>query len=65
VILERSGGEFTIGVDTDATLLLLSGQPLNEPVVGYGPFVMTSDREIAQAIRDYQSGKFGSLPAAG
>jgi hypothetical protein len=65
VILERSGGEFTIGVDTDATLLLLSGQPLNEPVVGYGPFVMTSDREIAQAIRDYQSGRFGSLPASG
>ena len=65
VILERSGGEFTIGVDTDATLLLLSGQPLNEPVVGYGPFVMTSDREIAQAIRDYQSGRFGSLPVTG
>lgn len=64
-ILDRSGGEFTIGVDTDATLLLLSGQPLNEPVVGYGPFVMTNDREIAQAIRDYQSGRFGSLPASG
>ncbi len=64
-ILDRSGGEFTIGVDTDATLLLLSGEPLNEPVVGYGPFVMTSDREIAQAIRDYQSGRFGSLPASG
>ncbi len=65
VILERSGGEFTIGVETDATLLLLSGEPLNEPVVGYGPFVMTSDREISQAIRDYQSGRFGSLPAPG
>ena len=64
-ILDRSGGEFTIGVDTDATLLVLSGEPLNEPVVGYGPFVMTSDREIAQAIRDYQSGRFGSLPASG
>jgi redox-sensitive bicupin YhaK (pirin superfamily) len=65
VILDRNGGEFTIGVDADATLLMLSGQPLNEPVVGYGPFVMTSDREIAQAIRDYQSGRFGSLPATG
>ncbi len=62
-IFDRQGGEFTIGVETDATLLVLSGQPLNEPVVGYGPFVMTSDREIAQAIRDYQSGRFGSLPA--
>ena len=63
VILARSGGDFTIGVETDATLLLLSGEPLNEPVVGYGPFVMTSDNEIAQAIRDYQSGRFGNLPA--
>ncbi|MDH4258954.1 MAG: pirin family protein [Gammaproteobacteria bacterium] len=65
VILDRSGSEFTIGVETDATLLLLSGQPLNEPVVGYGPFVMTSDREISQAIHDYQSGRFGNLPAPG
>ena len=65
VILARSGGDFTIGVETDATLLLLSGEPLNEPVVGYGPFVMTSDNEIAQAIRDYQSGRFGNLPATG
>jgi redox-sensitive bicupin YhaK (pirin superfamily) len=63
-ILDREGGEFTIGVESDATLLVLSGQPLNEPVVGYGPFVMTSDREIAQAIRDYQSGRFGRLPAS-
>jgi hypothetical protein len=63
-ILDRTGGEFTIGTETDATLLVLSGEPLNEPVVGYGPFVMSSDREIAQAIRDYQSGRFGSLPAS-
>ncbi len=64
-ILERSGGEFTIGVETEATLLLLAGAPIHEPVVGYGPFVMTSESEIAQAIRDYQSGRFGSLTAAG
>ncbi|MGH8863104.1 MAG: pirin family protein [Burkholderiales bacterium] len=64
-ILDRSGDDFTIGVETDATLLLLSGEPLNEPVVGYGPFVMTSDGEIAQAIRDYQIGRFGNLPSTG
>lgn len=63
-ILERNGGEFTIGVETEATLLLLSGAPIHEPVVGYGPFVMTSESEIAQAIRDYQSGRFGSLTAS-
>jgi len=61
VLFERWGRDFTIGVETDATALLLSGQPLNEPVVGYGPFVMTSEREIAEAIRDYQGGRFGQL----
>ena len=62
-LLERTGGEFTIGAATDATVLLLSGEPLKEPVVGYGPFVMTSEREIAEAIRDYQGGRFGQLTA--
>jgi redox-sensitive bicupin YhaK (pirin superfamily) len=62
-LLERTGGEFTISVAIDATVLLLSGEPLMEPVVGYGPFVMTSEREIAEAIRDYQSGRFGRLTA--
>ena len=40
-------------------LLLLSGLPLREPVVRYGPFVMTSEAEIHQAIRDYQAGRMG------
>ena len=44
----------------DAVLLVLTGEPLSEPVVGYGPFVMTSDAEIRQAITDFNSGKFGS-----
>ncbi|HEY5560050.1 MAG TPA: pirin family protein [Steroidobacteraceae bacterium] len=65
VVLEREGGDFTIGSSTDATVLVLGGEPLNERVVGYGPFVMTSEGEIAQAIRDFQSGRFGQLPATG
>ena len=65
VILERTGGEFAVSAQADATVLVLGGQPIGEPVVGYGPFVMTSEREIAQAIRDYQSGRFGALPATG
>jgi len=64
-VFERSGGEFSVAVNADATVLVLSGEPLNEPVVGYGPFVMTSKREIAQAIRDFQGGRFGRLPASG
>ena len=64
-LLSRSGSAFTVSAPEDATVLALGGQPLGEPVVGYGPFVMTSDREIAQAIRDYQGGRFGRMPASG
>jgi len=64
-LLSRSGSAFTVSAPEDAMVLVLGGQPLGEPVVGYGPFVMTSDREIAQAIRDYQGGRFGRMPASG
>jgi redox-sensitive bicupin YhaK (pirin superfamily) len=39
----------------------MSGEPIDEPVVGYGPFVMSSPEEIRQALRDYQSGRMGTL----
>jgi hypothetical protein len=40
-------------------VLWLSGEPINEPIVGYGPFVMNSPDEIAKAIEDFNAGRFG------
>ncbi len=62
VVFERNGGEFTVSASADATVLVLAGAPIGEPVVGYGPFVMTNEREIAQAFADYQGRRFGQLP---
>ncbi|ABM95599.1 pirin family protein [Methylibium petroleiphilum] len=58
-VLEREGDTLQIEAVADATLLLLGGEPLNEPVVGQGPFVMNTPAEIRQAFVDYQSGQFG------
>lgn len=62
VQLDSSGSSVRIDAETDAKLLLLSGEPIDEPIVGYGPFVMNSQAEIAQAIRDFNSGQFGQIP---
>jgi len=58
VLLSRKGGDVTIRTDGDATVLVLTGEPINEPIVGYGPFVMNTEDEIRQAIKDVNSGKF-------
>ena len=57
------GEGVTIQADGDALLLVLTGEPIDEPVVGYGPFVMNSEAEIRQAIDDFNSGRFGAIAA--
>ncbi|MCC6209368.1 MAG: pirin family protein [Gammaproteobacteria bacterium] len=60
-VLQREGSRVAIEADEDTTLLLLAGAPIDEPVVGHGPFVMNTQQEIQQAIADYQSGKMGHI----
>ena len=61
VTFDRCGEDVFVDADSDATVLLLSGEPIDEPVVGYGPFVMNSQAEIAQAVNDFNSGRFGQI----
>jgi len=58
VHFERAGTGVTIEANNDATVLWLAGEPIDEPVVGYGPFVMNTKAEIQQAIEDYNAGRF-------
>jgi len=53
-------GELELNVSSDTRLLVISGKPIGEPIVHYGPFVMNSVEEIRQAIQDYQSGRLVS-----
>lgn len=60
-IFDLAGDHICIDRAQDATVLLLCGKPIDEPIVGSGPFVMNTQEEIHQAIADYQSGKMGHL----
>ena len=61
LIFGEDGNEITVSTDKDASFLLLAGLPLNEKVVQQGPFVMSSETQILEAMRDYQMGKMGIL----
>jgi redox-sensitive bicupin YhaK (pirin superfamily) len=60
-IFARSGERIILEARTDTALLLLNGEPINEPVVGYGPFVMNTKEEIAEAFAEFENGRMGRL----
>jgi quercetin 2,3-dioxygenase len=60
-LLSSEGERVALDVKEDTTLLVLSGEPIDEPVVSYGPFVMNTREEILEAVADYQAGKMGHL----
>jgi quercetin 2,3-dioxygenase len=61
VQLDRDGGGITLETNDDTTVLVLSGEPIDEPVVAQGPFVMNTVGEIKQAMLDFESGRFGAM----
>ncbi len=60
-LFERDGSQLTLESNDDAKVLLLSGEPIDEPIVGHGPFVMNTEQEIHQAFEDFHSGRFGRV----
>lgn len=61
VLFENEGETFTVTANEDSVVLIISGEPLNEPIFPHGPFVMNTREEIIQAFEDFNSGKFGYL----
>jgi len=61
VLFENDGEDFTVEATENAIVLVLSGEPINEPIAAHGPFVMNTRNEILQAMEDYNTGKFGYL----
>ena len=61
VLFENDGENFTVEATSDALVLILSGEPINEPIAAHGPFVMNTRAEILEAMDDFNMGKFGYL----
>jgi redox-sensitive bicupin YhaK (pirin superfamily) len=59
--MANDGEQFTIEATEDAIILVLGGEPINEPIAAHGPFVMNTREEIVQAFEDFNKGKFGFL----
>jgi redox-sensitive bicupin YhaK (pirin superfamily) len=62
ILFDNDGAELQLTATEDTHVLVLAGEPLGEPIVQYGPFVMNTPQEIERAFVDFQSGKFGRVP---
>jgi quercetin 2,3-dioxygenase len=63
VVFDREGNDVELTATSDAIVFVMNGAPIDEPVVGYGPFVMNMTREIQQAYADFHAGRLGTIPA--
>ena len=57
----RNGSQIAVKAQEDSRLLVMAGEPIDEPIARYGPFVMNTKAELVQAVNDYQAGKMGHL----
>lgn len=60
-LFDNQGEQFSIEASEGAVVLIMSGEPIGEPIAAHGPFVMNTNEELSQAFRDYNTGKFGYL----
>ena len=61
IVCKRNGSQVTVEAQDDSRLLVMDGEPIEEPIARYGPFVMNTKDELIQAMQDYQAGKMGHL----